>query len=157
MVFFGRIKLNKILWRADFRSFYERGQPVTGRTYQKLELGPAPEEMVPVMNDLLREGSLFEEPRQHGDATEQRPVPKADPVLTIFSAEDIQYLDESLHHYWEMTGTESSDESHGIAWKTRELGEGIPYEAAYFEDRPLPNRTISRFAKLARKMQLRSA
>jgi hypothetical protein len=157
MMFFGRIKLNKILWRADFKSFYERGQPVTGRTYQKLEWGPALEEMVPVINDLLRERLMVEEPRQRGDTIEHRAVPRADPVLKFFSPEDIAYLNESVRHYWDMTGTESSDESHGIAWKTRNLNEGIPYEAAYFEDRLLPNSTLERFADLARKMQLRSA
>jgi hypothetical protein len=64
MAFFGRIKLNKILWRADFKSFYERRQPVTGRTYQKLEFGPALVEMWPVMNDLLRDDLLLEEARR---------------------------------------------------------------------------------------------
>lgn len=157
MQFFGRIKLNKILWRSDFRSFYERGQPVTGRTYQKLEWGPALVEMVPVMSDLLREGLVVEESQSFGDATEFRPVPRAEPVLKMFSGEDIEYLNESLRHYWNMTGMESSDESHGIAWKTRKIGEGIPYEAAYFEDRQLPKQSIDRLADFARKKQLRSA
>jgi Protein of unknown function (DUF4065) len=158
MTFFGRIKLNKILWRADFKSFYERGQPVTGRTYQKLEFGPALVEMWPVMNDLLREDLLLEE--EHtvpGDRIEHRPVAKAEPVLRHFSPEDIEFLDESLRHYWNMTGMESSDESHGVAWKTRNIGDAIPYEAAYFEDKPLPTPTLQRLADQARKAKLHSA
>ncbi len=158
MALFGRIKLNKILWRADFKSFYERGQPVTGRTYQKLEWGPALIEMWPIMNDLLREGLLVEE--EHivpGDKAEHRPITKADPVLRLFSPEDIEYLDESLHHYWNMTGMESSDKSHGTAWKTRNIGDAIPYEAAYFEDKPLPKTTLQRLAEQARKLNLHSA
>lgn len=157
MTFFGRIKLNKILWRADFKSFYERGQPVTGRTYQKLEFGPALVEMWPVMNDLLREDLLVEEAQTHGDKIEHRPVAKADPVLRFFSPEDIEFLDESLHHYWDMTGMESSDESHGVAWKSRNIGDAIPYEAAYFEDRELPKATLDRLADKARKLNLHSA
>ena len=113
--------------------------------------------MVPIMHDLLREGLLTEQPQTHGETTEYRPVPLAEPVLKFFSPEDIEYLGESLRHYWDMTGMESSDESHGIAWKTRGIGEGIPYEAAYFEDRPLPKATIDRLANFARKLQLRSA
>src|ERR1700733_511729 len=156
MAFFGRIKLNKILWRADFKSFYDRRQPVTGRTYQKLEWGPALIEMWPIMNDLLREDLLVEE--EHvvpGNKTEHRPIAKADPVLRLFSQEDIEYLDESLHHYWNMTGMESSDESHGTAWKTRNIGDAIPYEAAYFEDKPLPKAALERLAERARKLNLR--
>ena len=42
---FGKVKLNKILWRADFKAFAERRVPLTGRTYQKLAAVPAPLEM----------------------------------------------------------------------------------------------------------------
>jgi len=157
MAFFGRVKLNKILWRADFKSFYERRQPVTGRAYQKLAFGPALLEMWPVMNDLLREDLLIEEPRAQGEMTEHRPIAKAEPVLRCFSPEDIEYLDESLRHYWNMTGTETSDESHGTAWKTRNIGDAIPYEAAYFEDKPLPQATLQRLAERVKKLNLHSA
>lgn len=157
MKFFGRIKLNKILWRADFRSFYERHQPVTGRAYQKLEWGPALIEMLPVLQELLRDGALVQEPRAHAGNTEYRPIPKAEPNLRFFSPDDLDYLDESLRHYWSMTGTESSDESHGIAWKSRMIGDAIPYEAAYFEDKPLPNAALQKFAGIARKSNLRSS
>jgi hypothetical protein len=157
MKLFGRVKLNKIIWRADFRSFYERRQPVTGRSYQKLKFGPALIEMVPVMQDLFRENLLVEEPEQYGRKKEYRPVAKVEPVLRLFSPEDLDFLDESLRHYWDKTGTESSDESHGIAWKSREIGDAIPYEAAYFEDKSLPKATLQKLADHARKLNLHSA
>jgi hypothetical protein len=56
-----------------------------------------------------------------------------------------------------MTGTETSDESHGIAWKSREIGDAIPYEAAYFEDKPLSSSALERLAGIARKLRLHSA
>jgi hypothetical protein len=157
MQFFDRIKLNKILWRADFRAFYQRHQPVTGRTYQRLPWGPALIEMLPVMQELLKEGALTEEMRVHGGSTEYRPVAEMEPVLKFFSPEDLEYLDESVHHYWNITGTESGDESHGIAWKSRMDGDAIPYEAAYFEDKPLPRAALDKLATIASKHQLRSA
>ena len=156
MTFFGRIKLNKILWRADFRSFYERRQPVTGRTYQKLPLGPAPIEMVPVLYELRQEGLLSEESRMHGSKEEHRPIATTEPVLKFFSPEDIEYLDESLRHYWNMTGAETSDESHGIAWKTRSVGDAIPYEASFFNDKPLSRKALQKLADIARKHDLHS-
>jgi antitoxin SocA-like protein len=156
MTFFGRVKLNKIIWRADFRSFYGRHQPVTGRSYQKLEWGPALIEMVPVMQGLLREGVLVDEPRIHAGTKEFRPVARADPVLKFFSREDIEYLDESIHHYWDMIGTESSDESHGIAWKSRQIGDLIPYEASYFSDLPLSKTALQKLSEIAVKHNLHS-
>src|ERR1700720_1644773 len=55
---FGLVKLNKILWRADFESFAERGQPITGRQYQRLPQGPAPVEMLPLLNEMQAEGLI---------------------------------------------------------------------------------------------------
>jgi|GraSoiStandDraft_4_1057263.scaffolds.fasta_scaffold198494_2 hypothetical protein len=157
MQLFDRIKLNKILWRADFRAFYERRQPVTGRTYQRLPWGPALIEMLPVMQELMKEGALTEEARVHGGSTEYRPIAKAEPVLKFFSREDLEYLDESIEHYRNMTGTERDDQAHGIAWKSRNDGDAIPYEAAYFEDKPLPQASLERLARIARQRNLRSA
>ena len=156
LAFFGLTKLNKTLWRADFRSFYERRQPVTGRQYQRLVNGPAPVEMPPLLRELAREGHLAFEHRKMGNVVETRPIAKAAAVLNFFSAEDIDYLDESIKHYWDMTGTETSDQSHGIAWKTRKDGDPIPYQAAYFEDTPLEPSNLNRLASLGEKQHWRS-
>lgn len=150
MEYFGAIKLNKILWRADFRSFADRQIPVTGRQYQRLAMGPAPVEMPPVVNDLLRSGAIVIERRSMGRHVEKRHVAKADPVLRAFSPEDLDYVDEAIAHYRYLTGTEASDESHGIAWRTREDGDPIPYQAAFFEDGPLPVTTLTKLEAIAR-------
>lgn len=157
MRFFGAIKLNKILWRADFRAFYIRGQPVTGRQYQRLKLGPAPVEMPPLISEMARAGQITIEMRTHGGRTERRHVAAVEPVLNMFSPEDLQYLDESIEHYWAMTGTETSDESHGIAWRTRADGDPIPYEASYFEDRPLNQKSLNLLAAQGREKGWKSA
>lgn len=137
MRYFGAIKLNKILWRSDFRSYAERGIPVTGRQYQRLEMGPAPVEMPPVVNEMLRAGLVQIVRRKVGQHDEKRHVAMVAPVLRAFSAEDLEYLDESITHYRNVTGTEASDQSHGLAWKTRKNGDPIPYQAVFFEDAPL--------------------
>ena len=89
--------------------------------------------------------SSIEEPEVHGGKTEYRPVAKVDPVLRLFSPEDIEYLDQSLRHYWEKTGTETSDASNTASLEiSGEIGDAIPYEAAYFEDKSLPKATLQR-------------
>lgn len=148
---FGAVKLNKILWRADFRSYHIRATAVTGRQYQRLPMGPAPVEMPPIIAEMLREKIIEIERHQVGAYVERRHVALVDPVLNLFSKDDIEFLDESISHYWNMTGIESSDQSHGVAWKTRENGDPIPYQAAYFEDSPLPPQTLNKLAAMARK------
>ena len=157
MEFFGAIKLNKILWRADFKSFAERQIPVTGRQYQRLAMGPAPVDMPPVVSDLLREGAIVIERREIGRHAEKRHVGKVEPVLGAFSPEDLDYIDEAIEHYRHMTGTEASDESHGVAWKTREDGDPMPYQSAYLENGPLPQATLDKLKGIARERKWRSS
>nr|HEV8011459.1 Panacea domain-containing protein [Bradyrhizobium sp.] len=143
------MKLNKIIWRADFESFAQRGQPVTGRQYQRLKQGPAPVEMLPVLNELQAEGLLTVRIVQQGHHQEQRPVALQNPVLNLFSMQDLEYLDRAIKSYWNKTGSEVSDISHGAAWKSREDGEPMPYELAYLSDQPLGASQKAKLFRLA--------
>jgi hypothetical protein len=153
---FGLIKLNKILWRADFLSFVERGQPVTGRQYQRLPQGPAPIEMKPVLNEMLRSGLVRIELARVINYDERRVMPLVEPNLSLFSKGDLDQLDRSIAFYWDKTGKETSDQSHGVAWKTRENGESMPYELAYLSDEPLSAEVKARMLKRAQDRGLRS-
>lgn len=146
---FGLVKLNKIIWRADFESFAQRGQPVTGRQYQRLKQGPAPVEMLPVLNELQAEGLLRIERSKVVDFEEQRPIALAEPVLTFFSPGDLECLDRAISVYWEKSGKETSDISHGVGWSSRLDGEPMPYELAYLSDEPIGRSQKARLLKLA--------
>jgi hypothetical protein len=146
---FGLVKLNKIIWRADFDSFAQRGQPVTGRQYQRLQQGPAPVEMLPVLNELQADGHLRIDRIKVVDFNEMRPVALASAVVTMFSRGDLDYLDRAIAAYWDKTGSETSDISHGVAWKTRADGEPMPYELAYLSDEPIGAGQKGRLLKLA--------
>jgi hypothetical protein len=133
---FGGIKLNKILWKSDFDSYATRGIPVTGRAYQRLKLGPAPKEMVPVRRELLQQGAIRIERVDFGDdIVEQRPVALAEPNMSYFTDDDIKFVEAAIDYYWHKTGEETSDDSHGAAWLTRADQEPMPYESAILSDR----------------------
>jgi hypothetical protein len=143
---FGRIKLNKIIWRADFEAYAQRKLPITGRAYQKLEWGPAAKEMLPLLNEMLRLGVIeyhetdFGEDRYGERVIEQRPIAKLLPNLEYFTRSDIEFVEDSIDYYWGKTGNESSDDSHGMAWKSRNLKETIYYELAYLSDEPITDK-----------------
>jgi hypothetical protein len=147
--FFGLVKLNKIIWRADFESFAQRGQPVTGRQYQRLRQGPAPVEMLPVLNELQAGGLLELKRVRQGNHEERRPIALQDPVLRLFSPQDLEFLDRAISVYWDKTGKEVSDLSHGVAWKTREEAEAMPYELAYLSDQPMGRGQKAKLLRLA--------
>jgi hypothetical protein len=153
---FGLVKLNKIIWRADFESFAQRGQPVTGRQYQRLPQGPAAVEMLPVLDELQADGLLRIEKTRIVDHDEHRPIALADPVLTLFSRGDLDCLDRAISAYWDKSGRETSDISHGVAWNSRADGEPMPYELAYLSDTPIGAGLRGRLLKLAMENSWRS-
>lgn len=146
---FGALKLNKTLWRADFRSFADRGVPVTGREYRRLELGPAPREM-PTLHKEMQAQNLIRLDKEElaPNMIEHRTVALVEPDLRLFTDIDLQYVNESISYYWDKTGREASDDSHGIAWKCRNDGDLMPYELAYLSDRHLSNKQYLRLRAL---------
>ena len=152
--FFGAIKLNKIIWKADFNAYADRGVPVTGREYRRQKLGPTLREMRPLQTEMLKDTMIKIDRRKVGDFIEQRTIALVDPDMSLFTSEDIAYVDRSIEHYWSMTGTETSDESHGVAWKTRANGEAMPYESALLSDRSPRPAQMERLEKLIRERML---
>lgn len=146
---FGVIKLNKILWRADFESFARRGVPVTGREYKRLELGPAPKEMPLLHKEMRAQGLIrLDKVLINNDYEEHRTFPLVEPNMTLFSDDDRAFVEESIRYYWSKTGVEASDDSHGAAWKSRNNGDLMPYELAYLSDEPIGRKQFLRLRTL---------
>lgn len=146
---FGGIKLNKILWKSDFDAYAARGIPVTGRSYYRLQYGPAPREMAPIHREMREAGLIRVDTVDFGDdIVERRTIALIDPNLDLFVEEDIQFVDRSIGYYWHLTGMEASDDSHGPAWSTRADKDPMPYETALLSDqRPRPIQ-MSRLAQI---------
>lgn len=154
---FGLTKLNKMLWRADFRAYAERRQPVTGRQYQRLQQGPAPVEMPIILESLLADQAIEIEKRKVYSFFESRPIPRAEPSLRWFSSDDLDYLDEAIQFYWSHTGRGVSKHSHGVAWETRDNGDPMPYDLALLSDVLLTDFELVDFADYGKERGWRTA
>ena len=154
---FGAIKLNKTLWRGDFRSFASRGEPVTGREYRRLENGPAPKDMPNLRQEMQAQGLIrVDKVRAGEDFDEHRTVPLQAADLSLFTDEDMAFVNESISYYWSKTGTEASDDSHGTAWKSRNNGDLMPYELAYLSDDPVGKKQFLRLRSFVEDEGLKS-
>ena len=123
----GSTKLNKILWLADFITYYREGAPITGARYVKREFGPVPRAIMPVLRDLEREGAVFtREISFHGR-------PKVDFIIARepmveFSMKELETIDRIITFVCEEhTAKSISDLSHDHIWHSAEDGEEIPY------------------------------
>lgn len=135
-VFFGAVKLNKLLFFADFLAYRAYGQPITGAEYQKLEHGLAPRQLKPLLRRMERKKMIAFRETELGGYTQKRILALREPNLTKFSANEIALVDDLLRRCLNRNASEMSALSHRFrGWQLAELGETIPYAVALIGSR----------------------
>ena len=128
----GATKINKILFAAEYAHVRTYGAPITGVPYQKLKLGPAPRRLLPVRDELINDGSAELRDDWYMGKRLVRLVPRRDPNTSLFTDQELEIVEEAIRSLWDKTGAEVSDESHReVGRRMTEVGETIPYEAAF--------------------------
>lgn len=138
---FGAIKLNKLLFYADFLAYVYLGKSITGQDYQVLDKGPAPRRLVPVREEMKASEEIAIRVADFGGYKQNRVVPLRDAKIDLFSAEEIALVDEIVGNLWGRNGKNLSDMSHKFAgWKLAKIGDEIPYSVALVGERePTPD------------------
>ena len=132
---FSSTKLNKLLFYCDFTAYQELGQAMTGHSYQKLQFGPAPKAMLPILDQMKRDRDCVEIEREVYGLRQRRVRAERAPELSVFTEEELRLADRILRDLWDQSATEVSDLSHEhIGWKAAALNEVIPYETAFVGD-----------------------
>jgi len=136
---FGAVKLNKILYYADFDAYRRLGQPITGATYQCLDEGPAPRELVPVRDSMIGE-SIKIESVPVARFTRQRIVALTDPDESLFTEAELRIVDQVMEAMRPMNGAQVTELSHTEpGWIQAETSDDIEYETVWLQaGDPLP-------------------
>lgn len=132
--YFGAIKLNKILYYSDFFAFERFGVPLTGLPYFRLPFGPAPQLMVPIRADLIKEGAIEIKQVDVGGHLQDRTIALRDPYLSLFSKDELSLVDGIIKTFWGQSATEVSLISHDVRWRTLNDRDALPYDMAYLDD-----------------------
>lgn len=128
---FGAVKLNKILFYADFLAYRERGRSITEQEYQKLPQGPAPRCLVPLREEMVLAGDLIVREAAYFGRPQKRPIALRNPDLSPFLPLDIAVVDAVIRALWGKTARETSELSHEFwGWKLANMRETVPYEVA---------------------------
>jgi hypothetical protein len=136
---FSSAKLNKLLFYCDFTAYRQLGQSITGHGYQKLQVGPVPKAMLPLLEQMKQDQDCVEIEREAYGRTQRRVQAKRNPETSVFSEDERQLTDRIIEELWEHSATEASDFSHGfIGWKAARLNEIIPYETVLVGDPAMP-------------------
>jgi len=148
----GAVKVNKVLFYAEFGHMRAHGRPITGAEYFRLPQGPAPRRLVPVRDRLIARGDLQQVKSSYLGMTQHRLIPLRDPDLSLFTDDEIETVEQALAALLSLTGAAASDMSHEeIGWQMVEERETIPFEAAYLRPPVITDAIRARAKELAVK------
>jgi len=134
---FGATKLNKLLFYVDFLHFQRYGKAITGHDYQKLEHGPAPRALKPILNSMEGTDVAVEDRVYHGKV-QKRTIPLRKANTDVFSTDELSFIDSVVKACWGMSAKQVSDKSHQfIGWIAARINETIPYAIALISFRSL--------------------
>jgi hypothetical protein len=129
---FSSTKLNKLLFYCDFGAYRQLGRSITGHSYRKLQFGPAPKAMLPILEQMKGDRDCIEIERDHFGRAQRRVMALRPPDVALFTAEELRLADRIVEELWESNATEVSDISHDfIGWKIAAYNEIIPYETVF--------------------------
>lgn len=128
--FFGRTKLNKLLFYIDFTAHARLGYSVTGKKYQKLPHGPALRAMKPVLDEMEHAGQIVTEARGF-DYVRQVPLAHVEPENSVFAYEELEIIRGVIERFRGVSGTRASEQCYSdYPVAMFEEGEEIPYSLA---------------------------
>lgn len=153
--YFGKTKLNKILFYADFTAYAELGQPITGQDYMRLAHGPGPRRMKPLLDSMLVREEVEIRQEARGELQQERVIPKRPPKVEVFTAQELAIVNRVIRALWGRTNSRVSEISHAnIGWRLAGDKETIPYETVFLSDRPLTEEEIEYGRQLAAELGL---
>ena len=148
----GATKLNKVLFFAEFTHLRRHHRVISGCEFQKLPHGPAPRQLLPVRKTLIGSGAAKLVEDDFLGRPQQRLVPSRAADLEVFSAEELQTIEDVLEQLAGMTGSQVSELSHQEpGWRLSEVGETIPFSAAFLDFPQVKTRTSERLSKSVRE------
>lgn len=129
---FGAIKLNKILFYADFAAYRELGKSITEANYYNLEEGPVPKALFHLRDELLDRGEARLVKEVSFGHEQVRLIANREPSMDLFDPAEIAIVDRVIKMLWPLNNTEASRKSHReFGWKLTNRDELIPYTTAW--------------------------
>jgi hypothetical protein len=144
----GAVKLQKIIWYFDVKSYLFTGKTATGATFIKGQYGPYTKEIGEVVKELVTTDRLFTDSEEFYDNEKTRFIGKGQTDLSVFSDKEQRWLDEiSTDICEDHTAGSVSERSHSAVWRMANYGELIPFPATAVQLRRPSPETIAKTKK----------
>lgn len=131
----GKTVLFKLLYFSDFDNYELHEKSITGETYVKLPMGPAPRHFDALITELKKENKIQQIVVDFKGKEQQKFLCIQQPELNHLSAEELQVVDRTIRKLSAMTATQISSYSHGdMPWKSANENEELDYEMVFYRD-----------------------
>ena len=145
---FGKVKLNKLLFRADFEAFRLLGASITGEEYKRQEHGPVAAHLPSLLRRFEDAGVLTVDEIPAGPYVRLVPVlgEGHSPNLELFSGEEREIIDRALDELRVHGAKTVSEWSHeeSVGWRLTPTDKVIAYETSVIASEPAPTKTLAR-------------
>ncbi len=155
---FGMVKLNKLLYRADFEAYRLLGHSITGETYEKQEFGPVARDLPIVLDELAAAGRLRWQSIPRGSHERKVPTMTEDPDaladMSLFPTDERRVIADTLRELAVHGGKSASEWSHGesAGWNVaREFGDAIDYSTTFVSTAAIPPEDLERARHFVRE------
>lgn len=130
----GLTKLNKLLFFSDAFAFANLGKPITGQKYFTHINGPIPADMELLRRELIEDRDTIERSIPVIDYSMTKIIPSRQADLSVFTAEEIDLVNEVLEFLKNKNNTQASQFSHdkSVGWQNTEINEEIPLSTIFF-------------------------
>jgi len=133
----GKKKLAKLLYYLDFDHFEKNHKPITGDTYKALPMGPFPEAMTKIIEQLTRAKKLSVTLEKEYENEKYNPTEiykcQGEPDISVFDKEERATLKRVVKLYGRLNGKQLEDLTHAEApYVATAPKEKIAYELAYY-------------------------
>jgi uncharacterized phage-associated protein len=151
---FGKTKLNKLMFFADFRAYYRLGQSISGQIYSRQRFGPVPSRMELVVETMRKAGECAWAKRDYGDYQQLQLKALREPDLSVFTGAELAIVNRVLSQFKGMSATDVSALSHEFpGYQAMEMNEEIPYNTVFVgSPRALTEQEIAYGQNLARNI-----
>lgn len=131
----GAVKLNKVLYYAEFGQYRDTGVAISGAEFVHRRMGPTPYRLLPVRSSMIDEGLLKLEVRELGPGMEEhRLSPAGQMTYDLLSPEEISRVRLVAEELRPLSASGVSARSHlDAGWRTTFDGETIPYDAVFMD------------------------
>ena len=133
----GETVIYKLLYFIDFNFYEKYEEQLIGATYIKNHHGPTPIEFRAIIKEMVSAEELECVQSKYFNLLQKKYLPRRESDLSLFTAKELQLIDDVLNKLSNMTAVSISEYSHGdVPWITTPKGEKIDYESVFYRTPP---------------------